>query len=307
MMSSNECPYCALAEKKGELYCSRHSANMDGLKSGVFVIRAAEIPECDYHITRLAININFTGPQQYSAGGREYTIKPGRMLIINERQLFRTRLHSTQTNLSATFAFQVGLASRLKREINGGCFVHPEELQNEDQVEFIEKTYDVSMSMNSQMQSIISRAPHLESWELDESMESLLIELLELNKQTESEILSIDKVKVSTRKEVYRRLHWANEFIHDNFHKPITIDDVASYACLSPFHFKHLFKVYFRVSPHQLIIQLRLNNAIALLKEDVMIKDICTAIGWQDSSSFIRSFKKAFNTTPEAYRRMYHK
>lgn len=299
---SDICPYCSQAKKKGELYCSRHNTDMSRLKSGVFIIESSEIPECENHVTRLALNVNFSGPQTYWVGDREFVVKPGNFLLINEGQQFRTRLKSRFTNLTATFAFQVGLAGVVQ---NRRSFLSDETPANSvTSNEFVERTYPLPANMAHLMREL-TYSQSAESQVLDNKLEQLLGMWLDVNEATSQEILSIDKVKASTRKEVYRRLHWANEYIHNHFHEQITVEQVAHYACLSPFHFKHLFKSYFKVTPYQLVIQLRLSEARKLLAKEMKVAEVCRAIGWRDSSSFIRLFRKNFNTTPLAFQAMH--
>lgn len=290
------CSYCSQAKKRGELYCSRHDADMSRLKSGVFIIESKEIQECDNHVTRLALNVNFSGPQTYWVGDREFVVKPGNFLLINEGQYFRTRLKSNEPNLTATFAFQVGLAKKIMNatEVLSG------ESKSESQIEFIERTYPLPNNMSQLMKWLIAQQD-CNSEFLDNQLNTLLAMWLEMNETTHQEILSIDKVKVATRREIYKRLHWANEYIHNHFHEDITVEQVAHHACLSPFHFKHLYKSFFKTTPYQQIIQLRLNEARTLLTKEMKVAEVCRSIGWKDSSSFIRLFKKTFDTTPMAF------
>ncbi len=290
------CSYCSQAKKRGELYCSRHDTDMSRYKSGVFIIESKEIQECDNHITRLALNVNFSGPQTYWVGDREFVVRPGNFLLINEGQYFRTQLKSNEPNLTATFAFQVGLANEMMN--SGELFA--EQHEEAQQVEFIEKTYPLPNKMAQLMKGLVEQ-PHHDSERLDKQLAVLLGMWLEMNETTRTEIMSIDKVKVGTRREIYKRLHWANEYIHNHFCEDITIEQVAHHACLSPFHFKHLYKSYFKTTPYQEVIQLRLNEARTLLAKEMKVAEVCRAIGWKDSSSFIRLFKKTFHTTPLAF------
>lgn len=290
------CSYCSQAKKRGELFCSRHDTDMTKYKSGVFIIESKDIQECDNHITRLALNVNFSGPQTYWVGDREFVVKPGNFLLINEGQYFRTKLKSDQPNLTATFAFEVGLAAKMMNSADALSY----NSENEVPPDFIERTYPLPPKMEQLMKGLVAQQDSNSTF-LDSQLNTLLSMWLEMNETTRQEILSIDKVKVATRKEIYKRLHWAKEYIQNHFHEDITVEQVANHACLSPFHFKHLYKSYFKTTPYQEVIQLRLNEARTLLSKEMRVTDVCRSIGWKDSSSFIRLFKKTFNITPLAF------
>ena len=83
----------------------------------------------------------------------------------------------------------------------------------------------------------------------------------------------------------------------------ITLEDIARISYLSVSHFKRLFKEYFLITPHQYIIQKRLNKAKELLTETEMpVRNICSSIGFENTSSFIRLFRTSYDRTPLAYR-----
>ena len=64
------------------------------------------------------------------------------------------------------------------------------------------------------------------------------------------------------------------------------------------------FKDIMRMSPLEYLTLLRVERSKALLSEsDRSIKDIAAAVGYYDSSSFIRRFKQMTGITPLQYRR----
>jgi AraC-like DNA-binding protein len=103
--------------------------------------------------------------------------------------------------------------------------------------------------------------------------------------------------------EIYKRLQAGYDFILDHYSTAISIDAVANHACLSPFNFKRLFKEFYRQSPYQVIKSLRMNRSVELLKTGLPVNEVCKEVGWDDPSSFIRSFKKSLHATPDKFRR----
>jgi AraC family transcriptional regulator len=301
-MTQPDCPYCSLAKKKGELFCSRHNSNMASLKSGVFYINTNSLEECDWHVTRLSLNFNLDGPQIYHAGSRAYSISPQKYLLINEGQLFKTSVKSAVPNRMVTLAFQVGLAEKIIHalDISDQALLDDPFRSSTGSPEFLERTYSIDSKIQSTVSDLID--VEYEQTEVEQRLENILTHVLMQQLNVRKEILSIAKSRASTRIEIYRRLHWSLDFLHENFTRDITVDELAKEACFSTFHYKRLFTELFENSPYQYLINLRLEKACSLLQSDLKIHEVCRHVGWKDPSSFARLFRKRFATTPEQFR-----
>lgn len=300
-MTQDPCPYCSLAKKQGELYCSRHGSGMANLKSGIFSIHAGSFEECDWHVTRLSLNFSFDDRQVYKTPSRTYAVSPDRYLLLNEGQSFKTFANHSAPGRMITIAFQVGLAEKLIQ----GLQTEESDLLDEpfrmtDSTPFLEKTYPLDPCLSD---AVIGLTGIYDDTALDEALQQLLLQIVRRQLNLRQEIFTIKKSKPSTRFEIYKRLHWSLDYLHENFGCDIHIDDLAKVACLSTFHYKRLFTELFHLSPYQYIIRLRLEKACVLLKNGSKVADACRAVGWKDPSSFSRLFRKQFAITPEQYRR----
>ena len=300
-----DCPYCSMAQKKGELFCSRHATDMSTLKSGIFFIRSSHMEECAWHTTRLSLNFNMDGDQQYATPERTFRISPNRFLLLNEGQQFKTSLRSDTPNNMLTVAFQVGLADLLCRG-HQQSQDHLLDLYTMPVSErfFFEKTHEMDDFLFRSIQSLVMSVDDADMADesLQENIENILTHILFLQGTVRRHAADLKSVRLSTRKEIYKRLHWALEFIHGNFEKNITLERVAEEACLSPFHFKRLFKEAFHQAPYQYIKSLRLAKAKELLrKSHLQVQEVCKTVGWDDPSSFIRMFKKETSLTPHQW------
>jgi AraC family transcriptional regulator len=107
----------------------------------------------------------------------------------------------------------------------------------------------------------------------------------------------------TTRQELARRLIRAHRFMQDGFTSAISLSDIASHACLSPFHFHRSFRAFFGETPHQMIVRLRLDRAADRLRRtNYSITDIALAAGFESAAHFSRAFKFRFRCSPHAYR-----
>ena len=93
-------------------------------------------------------------------------------------------------------------------------------------------------------------------------------------------------------------------YINERFRYPISLQDLADHAAISPYYFTRVFRQEIGVTPHQYIINARLSNAKFLLRttED-SIKDIAIQTGWGSESTFCSAFRKNAGITPTMYRK----
>lgn len=93
-------------------------------------------------------------------------------------------------------------------------------------------------------------------------------------------------------------------YIHENYEKNISIEDVAKLLCLSPSYCGKLFKKYTGISFIDYLNNYRLNQGAQLLfNTELPITDIAYKVGFENLSYFINSFKRLFNETPRNYRK----
>jgi len=135
-------------------------------------------------------------------------------------------------------------------------------------------------------------------------MESLLLR----ERQVHTDIQKINAIKPSTKTELYRRLHYAKDFIDSCYMTEISLEKIAGIAHLNTAYFLRRFKNYFHVTPYQYIIERRLREAKRLFEKPGMsVTDVCFSVGYQDPTSFIKLFKKYFGMSPDCYQKQFHK
>jgi AraC-like DNA-binding protein len=81
--------------------------------------------------------------------------------------------------------------------------------------------------------------------------------------------------------DAFLRLCRARDMLREADDGPLTIDNVAREAAMSPFHFIRQFRALFGETPHQWRIQARLDRARRLLAlGDCSVTDICMEVGF---------------------------
>ena len=92
-------------------------------------------------------------------------------------------------------------------------------------------------------------------------------------------------------------------FISEHFAEKLTISQLASLVSLSDYHFIRIFKRQTGFTPHEYILNTRMNTARYLLKNSTLsVKDICFSTGFSCESVFCNTFKRREGITPAQYR-----
>lgn len=120
-----------------------------------------------------------------------------------------------------------------------------------------------------------------------------------------------EKIAFDSHSEKSKKYHPALDravtYIYDNFTKPFSMDELARHACISPSHLSYLFKHHLGQSFKQLLLKLRIDEAVRLLQENPerQITLVCDDVGFSDLSFFERKFKKHIGLSPGVYRDKY--
>lgn len=100
---------------------------------------------------------------------------------------------------------------------------------------------------------------------------------------------------------LYRRIVEAKLFIDTNYHRKIDLDQISDQAHFSKFHFLRLFKQSVGKSPHQYLIERRVEEAKKLLQQNLALAEVCHLLGFDSVPSFIHLFKRKVSMTPKAF------
>ena len=90
--------------------------------------------------------------------------------------------------------------------------------------------------------------------------------------------------------EAGHRFDRVRDYLHDNYMRPITLDELAQVAALSPYHFQRQFKAHYHVTPHQMLMAIRLWRAKAFLTHGMPAAEVAIAVGLTDQSHLTRAF-----------------
>ncbi len=93
------------------------------------------------------------------------------------------------------------------------------------------------------------------------------------------------------------------EYIQVHLDQDIRLADLAALTGMSQYHFCRLFKCSLEVTPHQYVMQQRIERSKRLLKQKgVAIADIALMCGFKTQSHLTTLFRKSTGITPKSFR-----
>jgi AraC-like DNA-binding protein len=103
------------------------------------------------------------------------------------------------------------------------------------------------------------------------------------------------------------RINKSLQYIHEHINTDISIDDLATFACVSDDHFTRLFKQEMAQTPVKYINAKKIEKAqLLLLTTDASIRDIAMDLSVDNISYFNKIFKQHTGKTPSEYRKEYN-
>lgn len=112
--------------------------------------------------------------------------------------------------------------------------------------------------------------------------------------------------KGSKQKEYMEKFLFISNYINEHFAENLTLEEVASLAGFSKYHFTRLFKQYADTSFYKYLNQKRIAHAKNLLLDpNLSVIEVALQSGFSSLSAFTRMFRLMNNCTPTEFRKMY--
>ncbi len=110
-------------------------------------------------------------------------------------------------------------------------------------------------------------------------------------------------MKASTEQDYQQRMVRTLEHIQKHLDEELELENLASVAAFSPFHFHRIFRALVGESPKEHVRRLRLERAARRLKQqDETVTQIALEAGFEAHESFTRAFGAMFGVPPSDYR-----
>jgi len=169
-----------------------------------------------------------------------------------------------------------------------------------------ERVYESTESFKERIKTLVSLTESCSSFvtmQSDAIVRSTLAEIVSLNQLSTQQSLQLAVKKKITREDNFKKLAIARDWIENNFSQPLSLRQLAQMASMNDEHFLRQFKKLYNKTPHQYLIDRRIQAAQDLLiSRDLSVQEICSAIGWESLTTFTSLFKQRTGVTPGEYR-----
>jgi AraC family transcriptional regulator len=271
-----------------------------------FILQGKTQRYCWEGIGALSVKTFFSGQALYQVENGSIAVDDSAYLLLNHAQPYTIAIDARQPVESLCVFFATGFAEDVARSLTTPTTLL---LDNPAAAlpspHFFERTYphDAQVSpLLFHLRHRLAQGAVDPGW-LQEYLHALMTRLLGAHQQVWREVEQVPALRPATREELYRRLHRARDYAAALAHTPLTLDDLAGVACLSPNHFLRTFKAIFHQTPHQYLTAKRLEHARRLLLHtDLSVTEICFAIGFESLGSFSALFRRQTGLSPQAFR-----
>jgi len=125
--------------------------------------------------------------------------------------------------------------------------------------------------------------------------------------QTATSLFQEDGARQMTLAAHTQAVERAIQIMHTHLHELLTLEDLASVAYLSPFHFNRVFRRLIGIPPGEFLSALRFQTARRLLlTTSLSVTDICFEVGYTSTGSFTSRFTQLVGLSPRLLRRRAH-
>ncbi len=301
------CTYCNSLKKaiQNQNYCSKLGDSSGSVSSNAYLFKSNKLFSGD-HISRFSVRTVSNGYQKYSIGMKQYELNPNNYLIIPEGVAFQSEIKTNKPVEGLVVAFNS----------NDQKLYEHFRLSNEK--ELIDSPFRNEMSEGEEPMvfNLTNRVKNL----FDQLKTRILLEsgtklfyqstfleiLSEINRdkvKLGEKISGIPAIKLGTKREIYRRLKLAREYLDAYYCYDISLEELSKVSTMSPFHLLRRFKDFYGCTPQVYQRRKRMIKAVFLLKDsNKPINRISREIGFTNPSAFSRSFKKMVLNSPQAFR-----
>ncbi|NOQ72510.1 MAG: helix-turn-helix domain-containing protein [Crocinitomix sp.] len=241
-----------------------------------------------------------SGLERYKVNNRQYKLESNNYLIVNKSDELEVEVKTNKIT-------------------NGICIYPPENLINEvfdyrlksenklldsegfnqNEIKFTQKTNalkttSTGLFLEKHLPYILKNDRFDNSIDFDNLYIKLAEHLVQDQLVIDRQLLNLNSSKKETKEELYRRVSLAKDYIHDNYNQKIMIEDLAAIACLSKYHFLRSFRDFYKCTPYQFILKLKLEAAKKLIIKGFSFPQVSEMIGFSDPKNLRKAINKQY-------------
>lgn len=270
------------------------------------ILAATQTAEYPLYTQRLSIKAAWGGKEDYYVDGRRVTVDDDTFMILNDGRTYGSRIKSTAPVISFAIFFRPGMVE----EVACALQAPPGRLLDLTAESCTSPQFAEHMRRHDQVITPILRyiRHHVEAgiddehW-YEEQLYFLLTRMLALQSRDNAAAQLIPARRASTRRELYRRIGLAVDFINTHYAEPIDLAQIAAAASLSSYHCLRTFKSVYGQTPTGYLSEKRMQVAQRLLRDRKHPLEVIAAeVGFQSRTTLFRQMKSALGAAPSRFR-----
>lgn len=244
----------------------------------------------------LSVKAVISGTATWTTEAGRFELGPSGCLIVNDSEPYSIEIDALQPVETFCIFFRRGFVEEAHRS----AVTASADLLDDDSappnIEFAER-----LQYDEALRGFIEHARRISP---DDAILGVAQRLVALHTNVSHRIARLPALRASTREEIRRRLDRAVSSIHGNLDGDLSLERMATDACLAPFHFHRVFTSYFGETPHRYVTRLRLQRAAALLRgTERPVTAVATDCGFESPASFTTLFTRHFGVPPSRFRK----
>ncbi len=253
------------------------------------------------HIGTLSIKSVVRGKCRYQTPDGTHTITPSEYLILNESQTYRMEAEGPSETETLAIFFQPGFVESVRsaEQTLDPDLAAPTRFELCERLEF----KDGALAQKIARLKALVHDPLGDRWETQETFYALAVEMLRAQGKVSKQANELGYARESVRTEVFRRLGKSREVMMRDYGSQLDLSQLAEAAALSPSHFHSLFRKAFGITPHEFLTDVRVRNAVRLLRTTNWPNWlIALNVGFASEHHFCRLVRRHTGQTPNSLR-----
>lgn len=235
-----------------------------------------------------------SGKVTYDIEGKIYRLRPGDIVLVNNKELHRTCMEPGETYeryvlwIDPEFIRQISIGTDLAM-----CFEYSAR-KKYNLLRPGAETYMIIKNIFSRLEKSYFSGNYGSEVLRRSHLAELLVYLNRAFLEQKDEDIEIDI-------EYNRKINSMIRYINENLHEDLSLESLAAMFYMSKYHLLREFKRNTGYTIHQYIQKKRLIMASMLLKDNMKVTEVSIKCGFSDYSNFIRAFRNEFGYPPKRY------
>ena len=267
----------------------------------IFHIKDKKDIKFEYHhhdFSKIVILID--GDLTYYIEGKSYILKPWDILFVNKNEIHKPVVNADKYYERIVIWLNPDFIAKYAQGNNNllKCF----EVAMKNNYNLLRLNMKSIENIKNLIQDIQS-CDNSNEFGSEILKESLFIQLMVLMNRL---FLNSDKNRDIEDIQYDKTIEEVLSYINSNLENNLSIDTIASKFFISKYYLMRKFKNQIGSSIHSYVIQKRLILAKSLISDGLSMSTVCSKCGFNDYSSFVRAFKKAYGVSPSNYNSKTH-